>query len=171
MAGLLRGAPAVAGAVTGLRADVTGRADAVDRMRADVRALGALDDSADMAKRRLIALAPSILVGGSEAEAIADLTGRVSGLAAGHQALLRRTESVPDSGGVGRLARVTLRVEIESDLPGALATLAALDGDRVVLSLRSVRLAAPDPGSPDAAPEVLTTVATVSGWYLRGKGR
>ena len=166
---LLRGIPLVVGAVSRLRDDVGNRSATVHRMRADVRGLAALGDSAALARRRLVALAPRILTGASEAEAVADLTGRLSALAAAHQAVVQRTEVVPDSIHVGQLARVTLHAVIESDLPGALATLTALEADPAVLTIRSVRVTAPDPGSSDAAPEVLSAEATVSGWYLKRK--
>jgi hypothetical protein len=161
---MVRAAPLATTAVGRLRGEVEAQSAAVQRMRADVRAIGALGDSAALARQQLVALAPVILTGASEAEAVSDLAARLSALAAGHHAVMQRHQPVPDTTRVGRLARITLRAVFESDLPGALATLATVDGDRAVLTLRSVRLSESDPGSPDASPEVLSAEATVSGW-------
>jgi hypothetical protein len=166
---LLRGVPLAAAALDRLRHDVTERGAAVSRMRADVGAVGALTDSAAVARRRLVALAPRILNGGTEAEAVADLIGRMGVLATANATALARSEPLPDSTRIGWLRRVSVRVVLESDLRGVLETLNAMSHGSAVIVLRSVRLTAADPASTDAAPEVISAEATVTGWYLLRK--
>lgn len=166
---VLRAVPLGAAALGRLRRDVAERAVLVQRMRADVRSVNALADSAADTRRRFVALAPRILAGGTESAATADLTGRLNLLATAHAATLGRTETLPDSTRVGWLRRVTVRVVFESDLRGVLETLDAAARGPVVLAIRSARLAASDPASADAAPEVISAEATVSGWYLLRK--
>ena len=162
----LRAAPLGAAALSRLRRDVAERGALVQRMRSDVRSVNALADSAAVVRRSFVALAPRILAGGTESAAMADLTGRLNLLAAAHATTLGRTETVPDSARVGWLRRITVRAVFESDLRGVLETLDAAAHGPVVLAIRSVRLAASDPASADAAPEVISAEATVSGWYL-----
>lgn len=165
----LRAVPLGAAALGRLRRDVAERGMLVLRMRAEVRSVNALADSAAEVRRRFVALAPRLLAGGTESAAEADLTGRLNLLASAHAATLGRTEALPDSARIGWLRRVTVRAVFESDLRGVLETLAAAGHGPAVLTIRSLRLAASDPASADTAPEVISAEATVSGWYLLRK--
>lgn len=165
----LRAVPPSGAAIVRLRGDVAERAALVQRMRSDMRSVNALADSAAIVRRRFVALAPRILAGGTESAATADLTGRLNGLATAHATTVDRTETVPDSTRIGWLRQITVRVVFESDLRGVLETLDDAGRGPVVLAVRSVRLAASDPASADAAPEVISAEATVSGWYLLRK--
>lgn len=155
-----------AAAIVGLRSDVAARAGLVQRMKAEISGANAVAESAAVVRQRFVALAPSILSGRTDAAAVADLGSRLSAAAGSHGSTFARADAIPDSVRVGWLKRITVRFALESDLAGVLATLAAAERDPAVLSIRSVRLVAADPGSSDLAPEIISAEATVSGWYL-----
>ena len=156
------GVRGVLGAETGLRE----RATLLARARADLADAGVLRDSAVQLGQALVSLAPKILSGNSEADAIADLSGRVNLAVTSHQAKLERVDPLPDSLRTGRLRRVALRAAFECDVRGLAGVLEALEVGKVALSLREVRVTAVDAGSADKVPEVLRVEMTVAGWYL-----
>lgn len=163
---ILRILPLASRALQQLRHDVAERGVLVQRMRSDVREVGALTDSAALVRRRFVALAPRILTGGTEAEAIANLTSRLGVILAAHDATFGRADAITDSTRVGWLRRVTVRLVFESDLSGVLASLNATAHEPAVLAVSSVHLNASDPTSADPAPEIIAAEATVSGWFL-----
>lgn len=166
-AAAIRMVPLGAHAVVALRQDVAVRSALLARMRADLSQAGGLVDSGAEVRRRLIDLAPRLLAGGTQAEAIADLTNRMSGLAGRHHDAFDRADPVPDSAQVGSLRRVTVRAGFDGDLRGVLTFLDAVVADPTVLAVREVRIVAADPASDDAQPEVLKSEFLVSGWYIR----
>ncbi len=166
IAALGRGLPIALGALDRLQQEVADRSASVDRMQANVREVNALADSAADVRRRFVALAPSVLTGRTDAEAVADLTGRLNMFVAAHAASFDRADAIPDSARMGWLRRVTVRLTLESDLRGVMGALAAVERDPAVLVIRTIRLAAPDPASPETMPEIVKAEATISGWYL-----
>ncbi len=156
------GVRGVLGAETGLRE----RATLLARARADLADAGVLRDSAVQLGQALVSLAPKILSGNSEADAIADLSGRVNIAVTSHQAKLERVDPLPDSVRAGRLRRVALRAAFECDVRGLAGVLGALEFGKVALSLRELRVTAVDAGSADKVPEVLRVEMTVAGWFL-----
>ncbi|HYL55353.1 MAG TPA: type II secretion system protein GspM [Gemmatimonadales bacterium] len=152
-------------AESGLRA----RASLLARARADLADAAVLRDSAATLSQGLVGLAPKILSGGSVAEAVADLSGRVNLAASTHQAKLHRVDPLPDSAVVGRLHRVTLRAAFECDVRGLVGVLLALGFAKAALAVRELRVTAVDVGSADKNPEVLRVELTVSGWFLASR--
>jgi hypothetical protein len=165
----LKAAPPVVGAVRGLNAEVLSRSKTVARMRTNVRGAGAVFDSATLVRKDLAALAPRLLSGRSSAEATADLISRLTAAAAG-SATLEHADPAEDSTRVVWIRRVTVRAAFESDMRGALTLLHAIARQPAVLTVRAIRIVAPDPGSADAAPEILKIETTVSGWYITTPG-
>ncbi len=139
------------------------------RARVDLADAALLRDSAAALGRTLLGLAPKILSGGTAAEAVADLSGRVNHAAAANLVKLERVDAIPDSAGAGRLRRATLRAALECDVRGLAGLLQALERGNPVLAVRGLRVTAPDVGSADRASEVLRVELTVTGWYLKGR--
>jgi hypothetical protein len=133
---------------------------------ADVRQLTALEDSAARLETRVLGLAPRILVGGSQSEAVADLTTRLGQAAREHHVHLARTDVVADSARAGGLRRVSVRLAIEGDSRGTLETLEGLSRGSVVLVPADLRIAAPNPTSSSSVPETLQSEITIQAWYL-----
>ena len=163
---VLRVVPWGVRSVLGAEAGVRERATLLARARADLADAGVLRDSAVQLGQALVSLAPKILSGNSEADAIADLSGRVNLAVTSHQAKLERVDPLPDSLRAGRLRRVALRAAFECDVRGLAGVLDALEFGKVALSLRELRVTAVDAGSADKVPEVLRVEMTVAGWYL-----
>jgi hypothetical protein len=166
-AAAIRLVPSAIHAVLELREDVAVRRGVLGRMRADLSQAGSMVDSGETVRQRLIDLAPRLLTGGTQAEAISDLTTRLSSLAGRHQAGFDRADPIPDSAYVGSLRRVTVRAGFDGDLRGALTFLDAVVGSPAVLTVHEVRIVASDPASDDARPEILKGEFVVSGWYLQ----
>jgi Type II secretion system (T2SS), protein M subtype b len=150
-------------------ADLRERATLLARARDEVARAHLLRDSTEVLTRALVALAPKLLDGRTVAEATVDLSGRLNLAASRSPAKLERLDQLDDSTTSGRLARVRVRAALETDIRGMLAFLRAVDGGDAVLSVSDLRVVAPDPGSPDRAPEILKVEVTVSGWYLKGQ--
>jgi hypothetical protein len=176
---LLRGGAVVAGAIVVLRVvpwgvrhvvsartDLRERAVLLVRARAELAGVGALEDSGMHVIRALRTIGPKLLNGNTPAEAGADLAGRLTLVASRHNLKLERMNPSADSAGAGRLRRVGVRVELESDIRGLSALLQTLaDGD-ATLRVEELRLVAVDPSRGDALPEALKTEITLSGWYV-----
>ena len=153
-------------AAQGRAEEFRNRAELLVRAEAMVAAADELQDSSVAVKARLLTLAPRILAGSQEAEAMADLSGRLNALAAAHQVRLSRTNPLSDSTRSGELRRISVRVTLESDSRGTLEFLRGLARGPAVLVLQELRVTAPNAASAAAVPEVLETEATVQGWYL-----
>lgn len=145
------------------------RAALLARARSDLAEASGLRDSAVELGHALVGLAPKILSGNSVAEAVADLSGRINLAASNHQAKLERVDPVPDSGVAGRLHRATLRTTFECDVRGLVGVLQALEGGKVALSVRELRVTAVDPASVEKNAEVLRVELTVTGWFLESR--
>ena len=119
-----------------------------------------------MAAPALVALAPHLLTGTTEASALADLQGRVALAAGRHRTKLVRADQIRDSVAEGRLRAVSVRVEVESDWSGLVAFLRATVADPAVLRVRSIGIRGPEAPTRTAQVEVLTGEVEVMGWYL-----
>ncbi|HEU4648239.1 MAG TPA: type II secretion system protein GspM [Gemmatimonadales bacterium] len=162
----LRGVPWALREVQSRRSELAGKQALLARIRDDIRDAASLADSAPAVERRVLALAPKVLSGQSEAEALSDLTARVSAAATAHKAKLIRTVPLADSAHAGRLRRVALRAVLEGDATGLLGALGQLEQGATVLTVSELAIAASDPGSGSAAPEVLQGDMLVRGWYV-----
>jgi hypothetical protein len=145
------------------------RAALLARGRADLAEAGGLRDSAVALGQALVGLARKILSGNSPAEAVADLSGRVSLAASRNQAKLERVDPLTDSAVAGRLHRVALRAAFECDIRGLVGVLQALTFGKAALTVRELRVTAVDPSSADRIPEVLRVDVTVAGWFLESR--
>ena len=145
------------------------RSELLARMRDDVRSASRLEDSAVVIRRRMAALAPEVLVGETGSEAAADLGLRLSAAAERHRVRVNRTDQVADSAFGNGLARVTLRMALESDTQGLLGLLDATATETAVLVADELRIAVLDAHVSAERPELLQTELTVSGWYLTAK--
>lgn len=136
--------------------------------RAD-RALGLLDSlefRAERTRQQLIGLAPRLVSGQTDAEAQADLNGRLALHANRERTRLLRADPVADSGREGQLHRVRLRVEVESDWAGLVGFLRSVVADPATLRVTSVALRGAEVPTMTTGPEVLTGEIEVTGWYL-----
>ena len=136
--------------------------------RAD-HALGQLDSIESRAGRtreQLIALAPRLVSGQTDAEAQADLNGRLALHANHERTRLLRADPVADSGRVGELHRVRLRLVVESDWSGLVGFLKSVVADPAVLRITSVAVRGAETPQMTAGPEVLTGEVEATGWYL-----
>lgn len=164
---LVRGVPVLVRWELGLRATLRDRAELVARADRALQDAGPMADSAKAVAAAFVALAPKVLAGGTDAEALADLQGRVTLAAHHHRARVLRTDPVTDSTTVARLGRVRLRVSLESDWSGLVGVLGALDQDPAALRFGRLAVAAADPASSSAVPEQLRLDVEVGGWFVR----
>jgi hypothetical protein len=142
-------------------------------VRSEQDALGraaALEDSGRAVRGRLQTLAPRILPGRLESQAISDLSERLGVLASHAGVRLERTDAVTDSARVHGLRRVSVHAAVEGDTGGLVSLLRAINAGDLALSLREVRIVAQDPASPDGRPEVLNGDLTIAGWFLAPDG-
>ena len=164
---VLRIVPTTVQRATRAHAMLRERAALLARTREEMASLPKLRDSAAVLSRALIALAPHLLSGDTEAEAGADLSGRVNLAASRAPAKLERLDALPDSSGSERLGRVRVVAALETDVRGLVALLRSIDASEEVLRLEELRVQAPDPGMTARGPEILKVEVTVSGWYVK----
>jgi len=143
------------------------RSQLLARTRDEMATLPRLRDSAAVLSQALIALAPQVLSGSTPAEAGADLSGRMNLAASRAPARVERVDALPDSSGDGRLGRVRVHAELETDVRGLISLLRAIDAGDEVLKLDELRVEAPEPGAATRGPEILKIEMTVSGWYVK----
>jgi hypothetical protein len=163
---VLRVVPWGVRSVAGQHERFTAQAALLARAVDDMRTAGTLVDSGAVLEGRVRALAPKILSGSSEAEAVADLTAKLAAGATRHRVKINRIDLLPDSTRAGQLRAVRLRASLESDSRGTLELLRLLTRDDVVLTLPDLRVTAIDPHTTDQRPEILRTEITVRGWFL-----
>jgi hypothetical protein len=166
-----KGIPAGWRAWSSTHASIAEHRDLLARARAQVETVGVLDSMARGIRTRFVALAPRLVAGGTEAEAIAALGGVVTSLADRSHLRLKRVDGEPDSLRAGALRRVVVDVELEGDWGGASTFFRGLGRESVALSLGAIDLRAQDPASPGDRPEVLLVRVEVSGWYLEERAR
>ncbi len=167
---LLRVVPGGVRWVLASQRELRQRAELLGHAHAELAQAGALGDSGGQLTRALAGLASKLLVGGTRAEAGADLATRLSLVAARHQVKLERVDQLADSAAAGRLRRIAVRVALESDIRGISGLLQALASGDVALPVEALRIVAPDPGGAAAGAEVLKGEVTVAGWYLSDRG-
>lgn len=134
--------------------------------RLEIRDALALDDSVAAVEKQLLSMASAVLAGNRQADAAADLVGRINAVAARERVRLVRTAVLPDTACVVRLGRVTVRASFEGDARGALGLLARLEAEGSPFTVADARLTALDPASVRTAPEVLAGEIVVRGWYM-----
>ena len=168
IAGLLLGRVLPAGIRWWAGAQVTlaDRSALLVREQRDLGTVPQLEDSAKVVQASFVALAPEVLSGGTDAEALSDLEGRMTLIAGRHNAKVIRLDAAPDSAVIARLREVRVSMEVESDWAGIVAFLKGVDDDPAAIEVRSLDVSAADPTSSSARPEVLHADLEVTGWYL-----
>ena len=149
------------------RATLRERATLLARTRDEMASLPKLRDSAAVLSQALIALAPQLLSGSTDAEAGADLSGRINLIASRAPAKVERLDPLQDSLGNERLGRVRVHAALETDVRGLVAVLKAIEIGDEVLHLDELHVQAPQPAGTERGPEILKVEVTVSGWYVR----
>lgn len=170
--GLLLGARLAGGmwqSWTVKRAEALTLSSRLSEARARIAGREATRDSLTVALADFIALAPRLVTGSTRAEAAAALSSTLSGLAAGHVLRVRRVESLADSAS-GALQPVAIRAELEGDISGVVALIAAVETHAWVLSIGEIRIAALDPAATGQAREVLRLELCISGWFHARRG-
>lgn len=165
----LRAVPAGMGRVRESRAALAERVTLLERTRAELRSDSSLTDTVAVLRRRVLALAPKILAGGTSAEAANDLAGRLNLVVTRSNGRLLRADPLPDSAAAGLLGRVTLAASFEGDVRGVATALSQLGTADPVLTLASLRVLAANQREPGNGPEILRAELTVRGWYLRAR--
>lgn len=158
-------------AVLGIRDRVESERRLVAEVEAAITALPALEDSARVLRAAVVSLAPRLLAGGTDAAALADMSGRLGSLAGQHHGQLLRLEGQLDSATAGRLRRVRGRAVLETDFLGVAELLAILDRQALLLVPEQVSLRAAEPAASADAPERLQVELELTGWYLPSGAR
>lgn len=128
--------------------------------------LPTLEDSARTLRSRIAALAPRILNGHTPAEAVADLSDRLSLLATRQGSQLETVRAVPDTVGSSGLARVGVVVTMHTDAPGLARWLGAIATHPATLVVQRLRVGAAGGFGTQSEMESLQVETTVTGWYL-----
>ncbi len=128
--------------------------------------LDSLEADGGRARARLVAVAPRLVSGRTEAEAQADLNGRIALIANRERTRMLRADPQPDSTSEAQLRRVRIRVEVESDWSGIVGFLRGIVADPAVLRVTSVTVRGAESPGTGATAEVLTGEVEVTGWYL-----
>jgi hypothetical protein len=164
---LLRAVPAAASRIGSWHERATSRIALAGRARAEVAALGELEERALAVRARFDSLGLKLLPATSRAEALGTLAARIEQVAAQHRSRVHESRGVPDSAAAGRLERVTLRVVLESDLEGLTGAIRALEGTDPVVVVRSLRLnSAGTVAGGSESVEVLQAELLASAWML-----
>jgi hypothetical protein len=122
-----------------------------------------LRDSLAARAERLVRWAPRLFAGATAAEAHADLSAWLSGLATARHVRLGRLDVGGDSA-ASVFTRLTVRVEAEGDMRGVTGWLAALEGGEKLVRVASLRVTAPDAANPETRAERLHVEVTIIGW-------
>jgi hypothetical protein len=116
---------------------------------------------------RLVSMAPRLLAGRTEAEAVAEFSGLVNGLATRHRVRLVQLQPIPDSTR-GLFTAISLRLELQGDVAGLAGWLAALEEGERLLAVREIQITATNPAAPPSQPETLRAELVVRGWAALG---
>lgn len=168
---MTRGIPDVVRAHERSRTAAALGAEQVARARAVLAEQPAERDSFAVSARRLVALAPRLLPGRSNAEAASALGSQVNGSADQARVRVVRVDPLPDSS-AGVFSRVALRVEARGDVAGLARWIALLERGPPALRVKEVTISAADPTAPSDRPETLVAELVVAGWRMSyGPGR
>lgn len=166
----LKGVPAAARHVAGLRERSTAASLSLEQARRIIETAPAARESLTVRARELVSLAPRLLAGGTSAEASAELAALVGGIAAVRRVRIIQQDARPDSS-ASVFTRVTLRLSAEGDVAGIAGMVADLEEGVKLLRVRSIAISAPEPASPATQPERLRADLVVEGWAGRRSER
>jgi len=165
---VLRVLPWAARALFAAESDLREHATLLARARSELRDAPDLRDSMTTVTQELIGLAPKLLSGSTQADALADLSARLNMAASHHGAKLGRIDQLSDSTAAGRLRQVRVRAALETDVRGLTGVLRAVALGDAALAVEELRVSARDVNSTERAPEVLEVELAVAAWFLKG---
>jgi hypothetical protein len=151
--------------------ELAGRRELLRRAESALEGFSVLEHRGADTRARFVALAPRLIAGGTEAEAFADLNGRLALIANRERTRLLRADPISDSTREGAIRRVRLRLEIESDWGGVVGFLRGTVADPAVIRVTAVTLRGTEVPVLTNGPEVLTAQVEVAGWYLERRDR
>lgn len=166
---LLRGVPALWSGWMERREALRARRELLSRAEEALARIDSMEAQGVEVRAKLVALAPRLVSGRTDAEAQADLNGRLALIANRERTRLVRAAPLPDSTREAQLHRVRLRVEVESDWSGLVGFLRGVVADPAVLRVTSVALRGSEIPVAGGGPEVLTGELEVTGWFLSGR--
>ena len=162
---VLRVLPWMSGILAGRWHHLEAESALLARTEAELEGATRLEDSATAVKGALDQLPPKLLAGKSEADAAADLAGRIGRESAARQVRLEQTDVVADTVRTGWLRRVTVSAQLEGDMNGIGGLMASLAAGSPVVVLDRIRVVAGDQAG-DRRPERLRVEIVARGWYL-----
>jgi hypothetical protein len=139
--------------------------DAVRRMRQDLAAAPAAERQARLAQEAFRHMPMELLAGREEGEALASFSSGAESAAARSRARILAVSPLLDSLHAGKLRRIRVQLDLESDLAGLVAALRRIEAQPGVV-VQSLGMTAAARGSEDPATEALRARVVVSGWYL-----
>ncbi len=144
------------------------RAGLVAEARHQVEGFSRLEDSAVAVRRAFVSLAPQLLEASTVADALTELSRRLTVAARQVGAGLEALTPEADSSRQGQVRRISMRIAFTAGTHGAVKLLAALAAGPVVLTPEWVQIVAVDPfASPTTAEQVRVELIT-SAWFLEG---
>lgn len=146
--------------------ELVGQRELLTRAEGALAGIDLLEGEAARTQEQLVGLAPRLISGQTDAEAQADLSGRLALIANRERTRLLQADPIPDSGRVARLHRVRLRVQVESDWSGLVGFLKGVVGDAATLRVTSVSMRGAEVPTNTNGAEVLSGEVEVTGWYL-----
>lgn len=149
----------------GVGRDLRARLALLADTRRAIASLSGLEDSMAVLRKAMLNLAPALLSGSTEADALADLSARLGHTIQRAAGRLESTQPAVDSTRAGALRRVSIRAAFETDIRGLSAVLTALATGTAAFTPDSAEITALDPTGPETAPERLRVELTVAGWY------
>ena len=162
---LLRGVPASGRAIARLRNGAMERHATAARAMALVAGAPAVGDSLTQVLSSVVALAPKLVEGRSSAEAQAALSGLVNLTATRNALKVVGIDALPDSS-AAVFAQVRVHTALEGDLRGLVGFLRTVETGDPLLTVPSLSVSAPEPGSAKGVPETLHVELIVTGYYL-----
>lgn len=161
----LRLFPALGQSVTRLRAAAREERALLERAELVLAARPAVAESLHHALNAIVALAPRLVEGHSQAESQAALTSLLGMEAGRHAVKVVRLDPLPDSA-TGVFSRVALRAELQGDIRGVVGLLRRIETSDPTLSATGLRIGAVDPASGNEVPELLRVEMDIAGYYL-----
>jgi hypothetical protein len=161
----LKVGPWAIGGFTEARWRLADRTRLLEQSRSMVLREPAIRDSATSVKDAIVALAPRLLSGGTQAEAADALGGLVNRAADQSNARLTGTSPEADSVQVGMLRRVAVRAAFDCDIRGLVSLLGFFAAQETLVLTDALRVVAEDAVAQGDGPEVLHMEVTLRGWY------
>lgn len=140
----------------------------LERARAEVSGVPALEDSARILTTRMAAAAERLLAGSTESAALADLSAQLRSRAWRSQARLERVDPVPDSTTAGQLRRISVIASYQGDARSLVNLLVGFQSEAPLIVPMRLSVVAGDPLGESRGSEVLAIEIWASSWYLSG---